>query len=262
MPKSQEDLKLSDLAGAKPHYNDIHFDISAIMHKYPKAVYELDRILFGKDQTHVNTPTQTMNGWYDVNLLPYYKYRLETTPIFHTDDVISEFIGNLEKYLIDLTDLAIERYLKEKVGQDFDDNSDVTLIKHPVNAAEIYSKVIVSDLKAQEASKAIKKKLGDLSKKVKNDIQPTDWTLAPEDDIHNAVSHPSYYELPSGRESKDVIRDFLGTEGYKHWVIGTSLKYIARYANKELPVQDIEKSIQYLNFLIDVLKEDLPDVED
>lgn len=203
MPKSQEDLKLSDLAGAKPHYNDIHFDISGIMYKYQPAVYELDRILFGKDQSHVNAPTRTMNGWYDVNLLPYYKYRLETTPLFHTDDVISEFVGNLEKLLIDLTDVFLE-----------------------------------------------------------NAVTPTDWTPAPEDDIHNAVSHPSYYELPSGRESKDVIRDFLGTEGYKHWVIGTSLKYIARYANKELPVQDIEKSIQYLNFLIDVLKEDLPDVED
>lgn len=199
----QEDLKMSDLAGTKPYYNDIHFDISSIMYKYAAAVYELDRVLFGKDQTHVNTPTRTMNGWYDVNLLPYYKYRLETTPVFHTDDVISEFIGNLEKYLIDATDIFLENSIKNTPESD--------------NTPSI---------------------------------------------IHDAVSHPSYYDLPSGRESKDVIRDFLGTEGYKHWVIGTSLKYIARYANKELPVQDIEKSIQYLNFLIDVLKEDLPDVED
>ena len=201
MPK--EDLKMSDLAGAKPYYNDIHFDISGIMHKYPKAVYELDRVLFGKDQTHVNTPTQTMNGWYDINLLPYYKYRLETTPVFHSDEVISEFVGNLEKLLIDLTDVFLE-----------------------------------------------------------NAVTPTDWTPAPEDDIHDAVSHPSYYDLPSGMESKDVIRAALGDEGYEIWCQGTSLKYLFRYPNKENPVMDLNKAKQYIDFILDLRQEDLSDVED
>lgn len=246
MPKLQEDLKMSDLAGAKPYYNDIHFDISGIMHKYPKAVYELDRILFGKDQTHVNTPTRTMNGWYDINLLPYYKYRLETTPVFHTDNVISEFIGNLEKYLIDVTEVFLENLVKEKVGQDFDDDSDITLIKHPVNVAEAYSKATIPDLKAQAqaASKAIKNALGSLA------------------NTHDAVSHPSYYDLPSGMESKDVIRAALGDEGYEIWCQGTSLKYLFRYPNKENPILDLNKAKQYIDFILDLRQEDLPDVED
>lgn len=246
MPKSQEDLKLSDLAGAKPRYQDIHLDISGIMDSHPAEVYELDRLLFGQDHTHINTLTQTMNGWYDINLLPYYKYRLETTPVFHADDVISEFIGNLEKYLIDLTDLAIERDLKAKVGQDFDDDSDITLIKHPVNAAEVYSKATIPDLKAQAqaASKAIKNALGSLT------------------NTHDAVSHPSYYDLPSGMESKDVIRAALGDEGYEIWCQGTSLKYLFRYPNKENPVMDLNKAKQYIDFILDLRQEDLPDVED
>lgn len=247
MPKSQEDLKLSDLAGAKPVYQDIHIDISGIMFKYADAVYELDRVLFGTDKSHVNGPSQTMNGWYDINLLPYYKYRLETTPIFHSDDVISEFIGNLEKYLIDLTDLvAIER------SQNYEPVPEA-------EAAKDYSKLTMPDLmvQAQAASKAIKKTLGNISKKLENDNQPTDWTPAPEDTIHDAVSHPSYYDLPSGAESKDVIRAALGDEGYEIWCQGTALKYLFRYPNKENPVMDLNKAKQYIDFILDLRQEDV-----
>lgn len=244
---TQEDLKLSDLAGAKPYYKDIHFDISAIMYSHIPAMYELNRILFGKDESHVDKTTQTMNGWYDINLLPYYKYRLETTPLFHEDNVISEFIGNLENYLIELTDLSIERNLKEKAGQDFDDDSDLTIIKHPVKPSDVFSEETVSKVKAQSqaASKAIAKM----------------FATAPEP-THDAVSHPSYYDLPSGMESKDVIRAALGDEGYEIWCQGTSLKYLFRYPNKENPIMDLDKAKQYIDFILELRQEDLPNVED
>lgn len=222
----QEDLKLSDLAGAKPFYQDIHINIEPIMDKYPTAVHELDRVLFGQDRTHIDPLTQTMNGYYDINLLPYYKYRLETTPIFHTDDTISTFIGNLENYLTDVTDLVIERDLKAKTN----------------NEILTQAQAVFPELKAQskQAQQALKKMFA---------------TAPAPEPSHDAVSHPSYYELPSGTEAKDVIRMVLGDEGYEIWNQGTALKYLLRYPNKENPIMDLNKAKQYIDFILELRQE-------
>lgn len=71
-----------------------------------------------------------------------------------------------------------------------------------------------------------------------------------------AISHPEYYNLPSGRESKDVIRDILGDEMYEAWLLGTSIKYLMRYKGKEDPIKDLKKSKQYLQFIVELLEED------
>lgn len=107
----------------------------------------------------------------------------------------------------------------------------------------------------------------------KDELKPTQWTPAPEDidlnklipddapvsDLintahidtpHDPVHHPHYYDTPGGRETKEIIRDLLGPEGYKAWCIGTSVKYLSRYDRKENAIQDLRKSIEYIQMVI------------
>lgn len=67
---------------------------------------------------------------------------------------------------------------------------------------------------------------------------------------YDPVHHPHYYDTPGGRETKEIIRDLLGPEGYKAWCIGTSVKYLSRYDRKENAIQDLRKSIEYIQMVI------------
>lgn len=70
----------------------------------------------------------------------------------------------------------------------------------------------------------------------------------------DAVHKPSHYQLEDGTEVKDHIRSLLGDEGFKSYAIGNAIKYIGRYADKENPKQDLQKSQEYLDMVIEVLE--------
>lgn len=114
------------------------------------------------------------------------------------------------------------------------------------------------------------------NKIIKDELKPTQWTPTPEDidlteisklipddapvsDLintahidtpHDPVHHPHYYDTPGGRETKEIIRDLLGPEGYKAWAVGNSVKYLSRYDRKENAIQDLRKSIEYIQMVI------------
>lgn len=72
--------------------------------------------------------------------------------------------------------------------------------------------------------------------------------LAYEEDS-DAVNHPKHYQLPSGRESVDVMREILTDEEFRGWCKGNALKYIFREGKKDDAVQDIKKAGKFLEFL-------------
>lgn len=71
---------------------------------------------------------------------------------------------------------------------------------------------------------------------------------------YDMVHHPSHYQLPSGKETKEVLYDLLGSEGYQFWCVGNTVKYVSRYKDKENPIQDLEKAQENIQMIIDVLK--------
>ena len=89
---------------------------------------------------------------------------------------------------------------------------------------------------------------------VSSEVQGAPMTVEEYDMVH----HPKHYQLPSGKESKVVINDFLGDQGYQDWCLGNTLKYLARFRSKGNPRQDLEKAKQY----IDMILVTLPETED
>lgn len=73
---------------------------------------------------------------------------------------------------------------------------------------------------------------------------------------YDMVHHPSHYQLPSGKETKEVLYDLLGSEGYQFWCVGNTVKYVSRYKDKENPIQDLEKAQENIQMIIDVLKKE------
>lgn len=65
----------------------------------------------------------------------------------------------------------------------------------------------------------------------------------------DAVNHPKHYQLPSERESIDVMREILTEEEFRGWCKGNALKYIFREGKKDDAVQDIKKAGKFLEFL-------------
>lgn len=67
------------------------------------------------------------------------------------------------------------------------------------------------------------------------------------------VSHPSHYQSKNGIEVIDVIEAFTDDlEGIEAVCAGNAIKYLCRW-NKKNGVQDLEKSIWYIQKLINVL---------
>lgn len=116
---------------------------------------------------------------------------------------------------------------------------------------------------APSAFRGVQKAISNASNLISNAKIPTGHTISAAKinldgtNEEGSISHPVYYNLPSGRESKDVIRDILGDEMYEGWLLGTSIKYLMRYNDKEDPIKDLKKSKQYLQFIIDLLEEDI-----
>lgn len=65
------------------------------------------------------------------------------------------------------------------------------------------------------------------------------------------VNHPSHYN--SGKiETIELIKDMGIAEEF---CVGNAIKYISRYKHKNKPVEDLEKALWYLNYVIKLLKE-------
>lgn len=97
----------------------------------------------------------------------------------------------------------------------------------------------------KEIHKAINKQLFD---DVERATFPTDYES--EDKM---VSHPSHYQSKNGIEVIDVIEAFTeNLEGIEAVCAGNAIKYLCRW-NKKNGVQDLEKSIWYIQKLINVL---------
>ena len=68
------------------------------------------------------------------------------------------------------------------------------------------------------------------------------------------VNHPSHYNM--GKiETIDLIKDSLSFEGYKGFLKGNIIKYIARYEYKGNELEDLQKAKWYLDKLIEELNE-------
>ena len=64
------------------------------------------------------------------------------------------------------------------------------------------------------------------------------------------IHHPKHYSARNGHECIDIIRIMTkGIDGYEGYLIGNVIKYIFRY-NEKNGVEDLKKSIKYLEFLI------------
>lgn len=98
----------------------------------------------------------------------------------------------------------------------------------------------------KEVHKATNKYLFD---DVERTTLPTDYKS-----VDKMVSHPSHYQSKNGIEVIDVIEAFTdGLEGIEAVCAGNAIKYLCRW-NKKNGVQDLEKSIWYVQKLINVLK--------
>lgn len=71
----------------------------------------------------------------------------------------------------------------------------------------------------------------------------------------SSAERPGYYRQADGKETWDTIRGMLGEDGYEQWLVGTVVKYLARYRRKrpENPVEDLLKADTYLRKLIELV---------
>lgn len=73
---------------------------------------------------------------------------------------------------------------------------------------------------------------------------PINGQIEEADEIHK----PTHYNW-RGVECKDVIRQLLGSEGYKRYCEGNVIKYLYRYTHKGTPATDIAKAAEYLRMI-------------
>ena len=70
------------------------------------------------------------------------------------------------------------------------------------------------------------------------------------------VNHPDHYQNIAGVEAIDILNDVVqGLEPVPACMLWNCMKYLLRFKNKN-GVQDLEKSRNYLNWLIESLKND------
>lgn len=140
---------------------------------------------------------------------------------------------------------AVGAYITIPNNVDFDYHSDIRSL------AEGYDSV--DDFKITNGNTSIYGNKDGLNIKAdKISLQGAPMTVEEYDMVH----HPKHYQLPSGKETKEVLYDLLGSEGYQFWCVGNTVKYISRYKDKENPIQDLEKAQQNIQMIIDVLKKE------
>lgn len=69
------------------------------------------------------------------------------------------------------------------------------------------------------------------------------------------VKHPAHYT--AGKiECIEAIKESMTKEEYRGYLKGQVMKYIWRYQNKGKPLEDLQKAQQYLEWLIEEVKQD------
>jgi hypothetical protein len=71
--------------------------------------------------------------------------------------------------------------------------------------------------------------------------------------------NPSHYLGPTGKKCHEVQKDVLGP-GMKFYWLGCILKYLFRY-DKKNGIQDLEKAIRCIRFLIEEIQCNVPSAE-
>lgn len=66
----------------------------------------------------------------------------------------------------------------------------------------------------------------------------------------DVVSSPPHYNM-GDVECIDAIKSALGADGFRAYLTGNCLKYLWRHPHKGKPKQDLEKTRQYLDWLLD-----------
>lgn len=79
---------------------------------------------------------------------------------------------------------------------------------------------------------------------LRNLRNPINGQIEEADEVHK----PTHYNW-RGTECKDVIRQLLGSEGYKRYCEGNVIKYLYRYTKKDTPATDIAKAAEYLRMI-------------
>lgn len=67
--------------------------------------------------------------------------------------------------------------------------------------------------------------------------------------------NPSHYNGRKGLEAIEVVENFLSEDGYEGYLIGSTLKYLLRYRNKN-GLEDLKKAQWFLDKVINVLEEE------
>lgn len=70
--------------------------------------------------------------------------------------------------------------------------------------------------------------------------------------MSDLINSPAHYTHGS-MEAKEVIKVVL-KEGYRHWLMGSHLKYILRHEHKGNPIQDLEKAEWFLKEYISEMR--------
>ncbi len=66
------------------------------------------------------------------------------------------------------------------------------------------------------------------------------------------ISHPKHYDNGSGVECRDVIAVMThGMTGDMAFYTGSIIKYLYRFRFKGVPLKDLKKTRQYIDFLIE-----------
>ena len=75
-------------------------------------------------------------------------------------------------------------------------------------------------------------------------------------EVIDMVNSPPHYKLNGlDIESVDVIRAVLTAEEFRGWCKGNAIKYLMRLGKKDKEIQDVRKSIKFLEWLVKELEE-------
>ena len=80
-------------------------------------------------------------------------------------------------------------------------------------------------------------------------------SVSAEDEDYDPVNKPPHYLVSGGVECIDYMRQILGLQGFIDYCHGNVIKYQHRYKYKGKPVEDMEKAQDYLNKMIEAMKE-------
>lgn len=70
-------------------------------------------------------------------------------------------------------------------------------------------------------------------------------------EVIDMVNSPPHYKLNGlDIESVDVIRAVLTAEEFRGWCKGNAIKYLMRLGKKDKEIQDVRKSIKFLEWLV------------